>query len=125
MASMECRRSTSNAWRTSAWAIVSRIVPLLEAEGIVVDVLPATVPPGYDADAFLSIHADGSTGSAPRGWKLATPWRASQASKALLRAVAGTYGEATGMPEDVGGVGGLQFTHRDRTGNRTHYNRHD
>ncbi|MFV9507259.1 MAG: N-acetylmuramoyl-L-alanine amidase [Oscillochloridaceae bacterium umkhey_bin13] len=85
-------------------AIVNRIRPLLEAEGIIVDVLPATVPPGYVADAFLSIHADGSTSPGPRGWKLATPWRASEASKQLLASVAATYGRATGLSEDVGGI---------------------
>jgi hypothetical protein len=84
--------------------IVDRVKPLLEARGVVVDVLPATVPPAYDADAFLAIHADGSRSAAARGWKLATPWRASEASKALLAAVAAAYGPATGMPEDVGGV---------------------
>lgn len=85
-------------------AIVNRIKPLLEAQGVLVDVLPATVPPGYDADAFLAIHADGSSSPAARGWKLATPWRASAASRALLAAVAAAYGPATGLPEDVGGV---------------------
>jgi N-acetylmuramoyl-L-alanine amidase len=84
--------------------IVNRVKPLLEAQGVIVDVLPATVPPGYDADAFLAIHADGSRSAAARGWKLATPWRASEASKALLAAVAASYGPATGLPEDVGGV---------------------
>jgi len=85
-------------------AIVNRIKPLLEAEGVLVDVLPATVPPGYDADAFLAIHADGSSNPTARGWKLATPWRASAASRALLAAVAAAYGPATGLPEDAGGV---------------------
>jgi N-acetylmuramoyl-L-alanine amidase len=84
--------------------IVNRIKPLLEAEGVIVDVLPATVPPGYDADAFLAIHADGSRSPAARGWKLATPWRASEASKNLMAAVGAAYGPATGLPEDVGGV---------------------
>lgn len=85
-------------------SIVMRIVPILEANGIVVDVLPATVPPGYAADAFLSIHADGNASTRPRGWKLATPWRASPAGKALYAAVHSTYGAATGLPEDVNGV---------------------
>jgi N-acetylmuramoyl-L-alanine amidase len=35
---------------------------------------------------------------------LANPWRASKASKQLLAAMRGTYGAATGLPEDVGGV---------------------
>ncbi|MCS6881120.1 MAG: N-acetylmuramoyl-L-alanine amidase [Oscillochloridaceae bacterium] len=85
-------------------AIANRVRALLEAQGVVVDILPATVPPGYDADAFIAIHADGSGNSAARGWKLATPWRASAASRALMQAVAASYGPATGLPEDGGGV---------------------
>ncbi|WP_129632324.1 N-acetylmuramoyl-L-alanine amidase [Candidatus Oscillochloris fontis] len=84
--------------------IARRVQVLLEAEGVLVDLLPATIPPSYEADAFVTIHADGSTGSAARGWKLATPWRASRASQQLLAAVAASYGPATGLPEDVGGV---------------------
>ncbi len=84
--------------------IAQRVQKLLEAQGIVVDLLPATVPPSYDADAFIAIHADGSPSERARGWKIATPWRASQASKQLLAAVAATYGPATGLPEDVGGI---------------------
>lgn len=103
------RTSTGARWGGVSEAqlnldIVNRVRPLLEAQGVIVDVLPATVPPGYDADAFLAIHADGSAGAAARGWKLATPWRASEASKQLLTAVAAAYGPATGLPEDVGGV---------------------
>lgn len=85
-------------------SIVMRVVPILEANGIIVDVLPATVPPSYSADAFLAIHADGNASSRPRGWKLATPWRASPAGKALLAAVHSSYGAATGLPEDVNGI---------------------
>ena len=103
------RTSTGARWGDVSEAelnldIANRVKPLLEAQGVIVDMLPATVPPGYDADAFLAIHADGSTGAAARGWKLATPWRASQASKDLMAAVGAAYGPATGMPEDVGGV---------------------
>ncbi|MCX7790935.1 MAG: N-acetylmuramoyl-L-alanine amidase [Chloroflexaceae bacterium] len=85
-------------------AVANRVKPLLEAHGVVVDLLPATVPPGYDADAFIAIHADGSSSPAARGWKLATPWRTSAASRALMNAVAAAYGPATGLPQDSGGV---------------------
>lgn len=103
------RTSTGTRWGSLTEAalnfdIVNRVKPLLEAQGVIVDVLPATVPIAYDADAFLAIHADGSSSSGARGWKLATPWRASEASKALMAAVAAAYGPATGLPEDVGGV---------------------
>ena len=103
------RTSTGARWGGVSEAqlnldIVNRVKPLLEAQGVIVDIIPATVPPSYDADAFLAIHADGSAGAAARGWKLATPWRASEASKQLMAAVAAAYGPATGLPEDVGGV---------------------
>lgn len=84
-------------------AIAVRVRDILVAAGVEVDLLPATVPPAYDADAFVAIHADGSVEGA-RGWKIATPWRTSAASRALLEAVAATYGAITGLPEDRNGV---------------------
>lgn len=80
--------------------IAQRVAKLLEKNGIVVDVLPATIPPSYDADAFVSIHADGSQSARARGFKLATPWRASGASQHLLEAITAEYASATGMPKD-------------------------
>lgn len=84
--------------------IAVRVQALLVAQGVVVDLLPATVPPSYDADAFIAIHADGSTSGAARGWKIATPWRTSEASRTLLTSISATYGPATALPEDVGGI---------------------
>ncbi len=84
-------------------AIAVRVRDILIAAGVEVDLLPATVPPSYDADAFVAIHADGSVEGA-RGWKIATPWRASAASKMLMEAVAKTYGTISGLPEDRNGV---------------------
>lgn len=75
----------------------------LEAAGVTVDLLPAKVPIGYEADAFISIHVDGITGEAAatrRGWKAATPFRASRASEALAAAIAAVYPEVTGLPTD-------------------------
>src|SRR5690242_10902744 len=40
--------------------LANRTASLLRAQGIVVDILPATVPTGYRADAFVAIHADGN-----------------------------------------------------------------
>lgn len=81
-------------------AIAQRVEKLLIARGVVVDLLPATVPPAYDADAFVAIHADGATTRSARGFKVATPWRTSQASAALADALSAEYGKATGMPRD-------------------------
>jgi hypothetical protein len=80
--------------------IARRVVAHLRKVGVAAELLPATVPPGYRADAFVAVHADGAARSAVRGWKAATPWRASDASRALLEAVAFTYSRFTDLPED-------------------------
>ncbi|MGQ9927774.1 MAG: N-acetylmuramoyl-L-alanine amidase [Chloroflexaceae bacterium] len=83
--------------------IARQAMERLEDAGVVVDLLPATVPPGYLADAFVSIHVDGAAGGQAairRGWKVATPFRASAASEALARAISATYPQITTLPED-------------------------
>ena len=80
--------------------VAQRVVRLLESRGMVVDLLPATIPPGYDADAFVAIHADGSSSGNSRGFKIATPWRTSRAAQHLLDTVTHEYARATGMPWD-------------------------
>lgn len=80
--------------------IGQRVADLLRQRGIEVDVLPATVPPGYVADAFVAIHADGSPNTKARGFKLATPWRTSPAAQHLLEAITATYYESTKLPRD-------------------------
>ncbi len=80
--------------------IAKRVVALLESRGLAVDLLPATIPPGYDADAFVAIHADGSSSGNSRGFKLATPWRTSRASQMLLDLLTTEYSNATGLPQD-------------------------
>jgi N-acetylmuramoyl-L-alanine amidase len=80
--------------------IARRVAALLERDGIAVDVLPATIPPAYDADVFVSLHADGSSNAGARGFKLATPWRTSRASQHLLDALTAEYAAATGLPQD-------------------------
>lgn len=75
----------------------------LEAAGVVVDLIPATVPIGYQADAFVSIHIDGVTGGQAewrRGYKVAAPYRSSPAGLALAKAVEQSYGQITELPED-------------------------
>lgn len=80
--------------------IARRVTAYLQAAGIEVDLLPATVPPGYQADAFISIHADGAVRPGVRGWKVATPWRSSPAARELREIMAATYPAFTGLPED-------------------------
>ncbi|NOK57878.1 MAG: N-acetylmuramoyl-L-alanine amidase [Chloroflexi bacterium AL-W] len=81
-------------------SIAQRVVAQLQNEGIIVDLLPATIPPAYEADAFVSIHADGSTSTATNGFKLATSWRTSRASQQLHDAIRNEYATATGLPWD-------------------------
>jgi N-acetylmuramoyl-L-alanine amidase len=80
--------------------IARRVARYLETAGVQVDLLPATVPPGYRADAFVSIHADGAYRPGIRGWKMSTPWRSSEASRMLYDAIAQSYPMFTGFPED-------------------------
>jgi N-acetylmuramoyl-L-alanine amidase len=70
------RISTGGHWRGVDEVDVNRqvatvLATMLEAHGIVVDVLPATVPPGYHADLVVSIHADSSPDPSRRGYKSA------------------------------------------------------
>ncbi|MBC8163230.1 MAG: N-acetylmuramoyl-L-alanine amidase [Roseiflexaceae bacterium] len=80
--------------------ITNRVAELLRSRGIITDVLPATVPPGYQAAAFISIHADGSPNTKARGFKLATPWRTSRAAQHLQDVMVEEYRKATEMPRD-------------------------
>jgi N-acetylmuramoyl-L-alanine amidase len=84
--------------------VARRVVSQLQDAGVSAELLPATVPPGYEADAFVAVHADGGDRSSERGWKVASPWRSSAASRLLRDSVASSYAVWTGMPEDRYGV---------------------
>jgi N-acetylmuramoyl-L-alanine amidase len=78
------------------------VTKLLQDAGYEVDLLPATVPADYTADAFVAIHADASTSGAPSGYKLARS-RFSPiplTDDALLKALTASYGAATGLRLD-------------------------
>jgi N-acetylmuramoyl-L-alanine amidase len=53
--------------------VAQRAAVLLETAGVQVDVLPATVPPRYRANAFIALHADGDPAGQARGFKVARP----------------------------------------------------
>jgi len=84
--------------------IATAVADDLRDAGVLVDLLPATVPVGYDADAFVAIHADDGGGTQASGWKVSAPWRASEASRALSDAIAQWYGSISGLSEDRYGV---------------------
>ncbi len=56
-------------------AIAEETKKILGKEGILVDILPATIPPAYYADAVVAIHADGSPSTSTFGFKVAVPRR--------------------------------------------------
>jgi N-acetylmuramoyl-L-alanine amidase len=84
--------------------IARRVVRQLQDVGVTADLLPALVPAGYSADAFVAIHADDGADTEASGWKISTPWRSSEASRRLREDIARTYGQASGLREDRYGV---------------------
>ena len=103
-------RTNTGAAYGSVWeadinkSVVDTLIPKLEAEGWTVLLVPATLPPGLRADAFLSIHADSSNRTQDRGWKLAPPWRSSPASRSLAEELNGSFSEEPGLEQDADGV---------------------
>ncbi len=51
--------------------LAQRTAAILQDYGVEVDVLPAIVPPGYTAHAFVAIHADAYYDTTARGFKVA------------------------------------------------------
>lgn len=100
----ESSGGTSNG-STAEWevnlAIAEETKKILEKEGIVVDILPATIPPAYYADAVVSIHADGSTSPSTSGFKVAAPRRdmSGKASK-LVKIIKEVYQKQTNLAID-------------------------
>lgn len=79
-------------------AIAERAAEVLRDRGYVVDVLPAVVPPGYRADLFIAIHADGSSDPAAKGYRVASPRRDRTGRARRAAAVlSAAYGTATGL----------------------------
>ncbi len=80
--------------------IAQRAAAYLQQAGVTVDVLPSTVPPNYYADAFVSLHADGSANTRLSGFKIAGHYREWAASTALLEALRAEYSPASGLRWD-------------------------
>jgi N-acetylmuramoyl-L-alanine amidase len=81
--------------------IADRMATLLEAQGIAVDILPTTVPEGYLADVFISLHCDGDGVGELSGFKLAHGSRRGPYEDRLMTAVTSAYADATGMAYDA------------------------
>ena len=81
--------------------ISKELAKQLETNGVKAELLPATVPPEYWADVFISIHADGSLDRSTNGFKVATPWRDwTSKGKKLSEYIENSYGKTTGFPKD-------------------------
>lgn len=88
-------------------AVVEALAERLRARGAVVDVLPATVPPGYRADLVLSVHADSNLDTTRSGYKSAHFRPARNPNEALLKvSVDRAVFLATGMRDDDANVSG-------------------
>jgi len=77
-------------------AIAREAERLLQGQGLVVDLVPATVRPGYRAAAFVSIHADGNHDPTVSGFKVAPAARdGSGLARVLNESVVRRYAERT------------------------------
>ena len=96
----------------SNYRIATETAKILEREGITVELLPTTVPQAYTADAFISVHADGSPRKTASGYKMAAPQndRTGKAQK-LSNLIQDEYSNQLPLPHDAKNV----------TGNMKHY----
>ena len=80
--------------------VTRKVAERLRELGHTVDVLPATVPPKYQADLFVAVHADATSSSSARGFKLARGRnsRLGAIEDRVIALVRAEYARATGMP---------------------------
>jgi len=79
--------------------IARRTARILEEAGLEVEILPTTIPPGYWADLFIAIHADGNPSASVSGFRAAAPRRdVTGRAEEFVRLLERSYGEATGLP---------------------------
>jgi hypothetical protein len=100
----ESGSGTSNG-QIAEWEVALKIAQetknMLEQEGVVVDLIPATVPREYFADAFVAIHADGSLDPGTTGFKVAGPrWDRTGKADDLAGIIEDEYARQTGMAID-------------------------
>lgn len=81
--------------------IANRTAEILREKGIAAEVLPATVPERYWADAFVAIHADGNLNHSVSGFKIASPRRDyTGRAENLVLSLYSSYSRETGMEQD-------------------------
>jgi N-acetylmuramoyl-L-alanine amidase len=86
-----------NEWEVNL-EIAELTAELLRADGYEVEVLPATVPQRYVADAFVAIHADGNNDPSVHGYRVAAPRRdQTRRAQEFANVLAAAYGEETGV----------------------------
>ncbi len=85
--------------------VAQRVAALLTRQGVIVDLLAATVPVGYVADAFLALHADSDSVGELSGFKLSHGPERGPFEDRLIADVKDAYGKATGMAYDSEHIG--------------------
>lgn len=82
-------------------AVAERLAARLKGRGILVDLLPATLPRGYHADLLVALHADASPDPSRRGYKSAHFLPARNRLEPLLQEHLDTaYLQLSGLPSD-------------------------
>ena len=80
---------------------------MLESEGFLVDILPATVPRKYRANLFISLHADSSPDPDRRGYKSAYyKYLRNNQDPILKTHIDKSYFYFSGLPDDDANVSG-------------------
>jgi N-acetylmuramoyl-L-alanine amidase len=85
--------------------IAKRVTALLTKQGVVVDLLPTTVPEGYVADAFVALHTDSDGVGELSGFKLAHGKLRGPFEDRLLSDLQDAYAKGTAMDYDGTHVG--------------------
>lgn len=84
--------------------IAQRMKVQLTARGYLVDIIPTTIPPGYLADVFISLHADGDETEQKSGFKIAHGSRRGPYEDRLVSFLRDEYGKTTGLEWDAVGI---------------------
>jgi N-acetylmuramoyl-L-alanine amidase-like protein len=84
--------------------IAERMKAQLTARGYLVDILPTTIPPGYLADVFVALHADGDGTGEKSGFKIAHGSRRGPYEDKLVSDLRDEYGKVTGLEWDATGI---------------------